>query len=196
MEWPQIIALGLGSGLISALFTFGLGYWKEHYFIKKAQQIDATYLGLRITNSLDRFIIDTGQALSDYNNHLFSKGEEGAPLGKVWSIPQFPEDNSWKYLDLALSARLLNLSTETTLEWNAIKEMAEFGGREEADDALARGYARMGLQAHTLASDIRELYNIPALPQNPGLKWSMHVMEGFAREGREQFTPVAVINVY
>jgi hypothetical protein len=152
--------IGLAGVVIGAMLTSLFTWVKDWWIERKSRERRARYLAMRVVCILDKFV-------QDCVNVAYDKGVEDAD---GWLKPQvrrperlsLPTDVDWSSVNHDVMYRALSLPSEVDIAENNIGFAAEDADDYEFFEERQYQYACLGLNAVTLARDLRDTYSIPS----------------------------------
>lgn len=157
-------------GLIGVVIGSALTILKDVLMSSGQRRSHAEYAAIRIVCILDEYldkcvgvVLDDGTAYGQPAGRT-NQGEEFlSPQVKLPSPPDYPNDIDWKSVRTRLMYRALalpNRARETDQYIAGCAEHAFPPDYEELFEARHEGYAKLGLEAHQLAGEMRTAYRI------------------------------------
>lgn len=167
--------LGFGDALIGLLGVIvggGVVSLREWWTSKVERRRDGSYSAIRLICILEEYADKCIDVVGDDGTAY------GQPAGRTKDGEQyyevqvrapdpleFPDDIAWRSLKEPLMHRILampNRARSTGRHINAVAENASPPGYEEVFGARHEGYAKIGLEALSIADDLRTQFNIDA----------------------------------
>ncbi|MCY7297530.1 hypothetical protein [Alteromonas sp. a30] len=168
MEFDKA-TIGLLGVIIGSLLTVILTTLKEWWFQQRKRREEQVYLAIQISCLLDRFVAGCWAAVNDDGTiHGLEYRDESGCLSTQADTPHFEPlsiDVSWKSLPTNLMYEILDLPNKVE-EANAyIEEVWEHAASppdyEELFEARVQKYSTLGLNAMSLAEQLRSLAKLP-----------------------------------
>lgn len=152
-------------GLIGVLIGAGGALVKDWWSESQNRKRHARYLAVRIACILDQYVEQCAQVACDDGSYHNSDGYL-EPKIKEPQPPTYPEDIDWKSISHDLMYRALALPSEAEAVSMSVMftftEVAFPPYYEEGFEERKFQYARLGLIASNIASDLRKSYDIPS----------------------------------
>jgi hypothetical protein len=128
---------------------------------RRALNLDARYLAIRIVCILDRYVEDCASAAIDSGE----EDKEGVSTPRVEAppAPVYPSDVNWKSIEHSMMYKLLSLPASADRAANYVDgswENASPPDYSEFFEARSQQYSLLGLQAHALTVTLRKQYGI------------------------------------
>lgn len=155
--------------LITVVSTFVTNYLRHRLALSKDRRLrkeeldhQARYPAIRIVCILDPFISECDAVVHD-SGEADEKGEMCPRVSAPTLV--YPDDIDWKVIEPDLMYRVLNLPNELDIADQAISIVVDLESWPpdyfEVFEERAAQYARLGIAALDLATEIRETYEIP-----------------------------------
>lgn len=160
-------------GIIGVVVGSFLSTLKDAYFSSRVRRKQAEYAAIRIVCLLDEYVDRCLDVVRDDGT------SEGRPAGRTEQgedycdaqvrlpdPPAYPDDIDWKSLRTSLMYRALSLPSRAHDRNRFIAASSDHAfppDFSEYFEARQEGYARLGLEAHKLAVDLRKTYRVPEL---------------------------------
>jgi hypothetical protein len=158
----DIAKLALTTGLVTALFTQMIGWFRDFRKERSEQVRSATYLALRVSVILEQFSLNCAHALDEIETHDSSGGTAGQKHRKLPTLEAFPTDLDWKSLAPRLASRVLTMQNELELAARQIRTVWDVTADEDAaDEACGDAIGVSGFRAWDLAKNLRRDYRLP-----------------------------------
>ena len=161
LSWAGIFQIALSAGIVSALINQSLTWIREARRVRRAEQLDATYLALRLAVIMESFCLACVSVIEDNELHDSSDGQAGNNVIQLPTLLEYPNDANWISLDPELTARALAFRNELWLSDVAIRTKADVSILEDAVFDTNRYASKDGLRAWKLACDLRKRYRLP-----------------------------------
>lgn len=152
-------------GLIGVIIGFALGALRDHWSERSNREKSARYLAVRVIAVLDQFVEDCERIASDEGLLMGQRKSDGClePQVRHPDYLVYPEDIDWQAIDDDLMQKLLWLPTKQRVVNQKISGAAQFSAPPDFDElfeARRIGYADLGLEAVSLADQLRKKYRI------------------------------------
>lgn len=157
-KWMGLIGVVVGAFMVT-LKDLVSGWFKR--------RSNAKYLATRAINLLDRFIDGCVDVVGDDGSVMGGPANEDGSYSPQADYPGFPIDNldgDWKSISQDLMYELLSFSNRIESAQRMIRgknEHASFPDYEELFEERQFQYAKLGLKAYELASQLRKKHRIP-----------------------------------
>ena len=162
MSWQQIISLSLLAAVVTALSNW-LSTW---FFTYRPQQKSADYDAVRLSIAIERFAYECASVISDEATWYASEQSAGGLHSKMPAI-QYPDDVTWKHLDLSLVQRLFRLQNDLIRADDIIAFEADYITPEmDTPEEAAEQAGLLGYRVHLIALDLRKKYPAISAPDN------------------------------
>jgi hypothetical protein len=153
----------LGTGVVTAVVSNVLGWWRDWRKAGTTTTRDARYLAMRVACTLDEFAIECAKSIADNQVYNGSMGHAATAHRKLPPLSEYPADADWKALDPSLSTRALSIRNEIHL---CVGIIAQWWNLEGDDQGIVLnscdGQAgKCGYRAWQLAADMRRHYGLP-----------------------------------
>jgi hypothetical protein len=161
LKSPWLIAVV--SGLIAALITQGLTWWREIYTIRKQNKAKATFAAIVTATKLERFAMDCWDAIGNIKDYRSSNGNIGNKFDQLPDEPKYPDNVEWISVGSTLCVQVFSFSNEIEQSHRLISFMSDVTDPDTAADEVIEQCATRGSQALALATQLRQHYAIPPL---------------------------------
>lgn len=154
-------------GFLGVIVGSILPWVKDSLTARKERNRNAQYLAIRVACTLNKYVNDCAQAVSDDGTCMGQPANADgthSPQKKTPTSPLYPEDVDWKSIDSSLMFSLLSLPNEAESadrSIDAVSEHADPPDYEEFFEERRYQYACLGLKALDLEKRIRIKYGIP-----------------------------------
>ena len=136
--------------------------WIAH---RVSQRQRATYLAIRVVNSLDPFVDACAEACRD-NGYLGPPrdSEEAEQTTKTPTAPSFPSDLDWQSIDHRIAFDILSFENKVADAEKDTDIAAEFAFAPDYGEyysTRSRAYTALGLEAARIARVLRDTHHLP-----------------------------------
>jgi hypothetical protein len=166
MADSSTLGLVIGSSVIAAIFTQGIGWARDWFKENKTSSYSALYLAM----AFEAYGRACSRQISDSETYEASDGQAGESHGFLPEIPDLPKEIDWESLGIATTEEALALPVLVATTNSAIGSTWDIGEPEAALEQMREAAAEIGLKAFALAGIIRRRQKIPALAYSSG--WS------------------------
>jgi hypothetical protein len=154
---------------ISGVVIGSILNWIREALSTRAQRLrNGTYLAIRVTCILDKYIVDCAAVVQDDGLSYGQRDEHGclSPQVETPEAPSYPNDLDWKSIDRLLAYHLLAMQNETDAADASIDAAWDYAATapdyDEFFEEREAQYAKLGLAAHAYGEQLRKTYGIPA----------------------------------
>lgn len=162
LHWKEIVGLIVSTGVVSALLTNLLGFWRD----RRKERVEVAraggYLALRVAVILEKFVIDCAELLEEVDLFNQTRGQAGKTHGELPLLTAYPSDVEWKTLDPKLLSRTLSFRNELSLSGMLFKFTYEMSP-EDITPTCVEQAGKFGCRAWEIATDLRSHYSFPEI---------------------------------
>ena len=164
VTWWDIARFALTTGLVTALFNQGIGWFRDWRKESTVTIRDATYAAMRIAVLLEAFAMECASLIEE---NAFAEKSGGPSTQKLPSLSEYPTDIDWKSLDSSLAAQSLSIRNELRL---SVRTIAFWSGEEPAEipSVCSNQAGKCGYRAWQLATALRRHYKLPSFDPTQG----------------------------
>lgn len=163
-DWSDVfLKYILPTGIITAVFTQSLIWWREAWLSGKKKKSNAGYLAIRAAVSLEAFVESCADVVSEIDEYESSGGFAGKAIQELPDAPVYPDDDEcWKAIDSKLLEKILSFPNSLRASQKHIHNEFYHGGDpvDLARVCLEQACAT-GIEAWELAVDLRKKYRFP-----------------------------------
>jgi hypothetical protein len=170
-------------GFLGVLVGSAIPWIKEEWHRKRSRQENGQFFAVRIASVLDEYAQKCVAVVGDDGT------SEGRPAGRTEQgeeyrvtqastpePPVYPDDIDWRSIPVSIMYRALalpNAAGDTDRYISHSADVAYPPDFDELFNARQEGYARLGLEALSIADDLRDEFLLPADPRKfYNLEWN------------------------
>lgn len=186
LSWWEIIKIGLGGGLVVAVFNHGVTWWKEKGNNKRMR----IYSAIRMAVELEGFAVQCLNVCKEIEDYIIL-GTRGKLHGEIPKLGVYPDDIEWRLIESSLCARILQFKNEIELSQIRIKDPFM-----EAEEDSGQGLtvvsaetAKCGMRAWSLAKEVRKKHDLPEFKDEDFTGRAMDELQVIFERAREHYKP-------
>ena len=167
------IGLVATSSVLAAALTQGMVLVREWWTHGRSAAFSALYLAL----ALESYARECSTLISDSETYENSDGHAGTPRGRLSPLPEYADGIDWHALGLSDTTAALSFRVSIENENAKVAATFEFGDDDDGVSEVREAAATLGLQAITLAGELRRRHRIDPLALDPQWNVERHLVE-------------------